>query len=214
MTPSVWVSALVSFSHVCWDHTDSRVICDELLVWLLPLCTAAAHADVTLLWLVYLVETDSSVVQTTAQDLKDCGFDCWETSIGGPGVQQHSPLSVKEEVLEILNRYWETTCDSGWSRGWTRCSSFLSFQCSANELWVTDSHNEWSWTELPQLLITDFTDWSLWKLTREWQWRGIYFLLIRLNVQLHALSGLSTRWHQSVMNVFFFINRIHSERLW
>ncbi|XP_059193680.1 mevalonate kinase [Centropristis striata] len=50
-------------------------------------------------------ETDSSVVQTTAQDLKDCGFDCWETSIGGPGVQQHSPLSVKEEVLEILNRY-------------------------------------------------------------------------------------------------------------
>ncbi|KAM8760810.1 mevalonate kinase [Acanthopagrus schlegelii] len=50
-------------------------------------------------------ETDSSVVQTTAQDLKDCGFDCWETSIGGPGVQQHSPLSVKAEVLEILNRY-------------------------------------------------------------------------------------------------------------
>ncbi|XP_041793561.1 mevalonate kinase [Chelmon rostratus] len=50
-------------------------------------------------------ETDSSVVQATAQDLKDCGFDCWETSIGGPGVQQHSPLSVKEDVLEILNRY-------------------------------------------------------------------------------------------------------------
>ncbi|XP_049907982.1 mevalonate kinase [Epinephelus moara] len=50
-------------------------------------------------------ETDSFVVQTTVQDLKDCGFDCWETSIGGPGVQQHSPLSVKEEVLEILNRY-------------------------------------------------------------------------------------------------------------
>uniref|UniRef100_A0A8D0B2K2 Mevalonate kinase n=1 Tax=Sander lucioperca TaxID=283035 RepID=A0A8D0B2K2_SANLU len=50
-------------------------------------------------------ETDSSIVQATVQDLKDCGFDCWETSIGGPGVQQHSPLSVKEEVLEILNRY-------------------------------------------------------------------------------------------------------------
>lgn len=39
------------------------------------------------------------------QDLKDCGFDCWETSIGGPGVQQHSPLSVKEDVLEVLKRY-------------------------------------------------------------------------------------------------------------
>ncbi|XP_029294711.1 mevalonate kinase isoform X2 [Cottoperca gobio] len=50
-------------------------------------------------------ETDSSVVQTTVQDLKDCGFDCWETSIGGLGVQQHSPLSVKEEVLDILNSY-------------------------------------------------------------------------------------------------------------
>lgn len=50
-------------------------------------------------------ETDSSVVQTTVRDLKDCGFDCWETSIGGAGVQQHSPLSVKEEVLEILNHY-------------------------------------------------------------------------------------------------------------
>ncbi|XP_022054073.2 mevalonate kinase [Acanthochromis polyacanthus] len=49
-------------------------------------------------------ETDSLVVQGTVQDLRDCGFDCWETSIGGPGVQQHSPLSVKEEILEILNR--------------------------------------------------------------------------------------------------------------
>ncbi|KAM9391465.1 mevalonate kinase [Pholidichthys leucotaenia] len=50
-------------------------------------------------------ETDSFIVQSTVQDLRDCGFDCWETSIGGLGVQQHSPLSVKEEILEILNRY-------------------------------------------------------------------------------------------------------------
>ncbi|XP_053276745.1 mevalonate kinase [Pleuronectes platessa] len=50
-------------------------------------------------------ETDSAVVQGTVQDLRDCGFDCWETSIGGPGVQQHSPLSVKDEVLEVLNQY-------------------------------------------------------------------------------------------------------------
>jgi len=39
------------------------------------------------------------------QDLRDCGFDCWETSIGGPGVQQHSALSVKEEALEVFNCY-------------------------------------------------------------------------------------------------------------
>lgn len=41
------------------------------------------------------------------QDLRDCGFDCWETSIGGPGVQQHSSLSVKEDVLDILNQFWK-----------------------------------------------------------------------------------------------------------
>ncbi|KAM3611427.1 uncharacterized protein V6R79_018388 [Siganus canaliculatus] len=50
-------------------------------------------------------ETDSSVVQATVQDLRDCDYDCWETSIGGPGVQQHAAVSVKEEVLEILQRY-------------------------------------------------------------------------------------------------------------
>uniref|UniRef100_A0A4W6GAH5 Mevalonate kinase n=1 Tax=Lates calcarifer TaxID=8187 RepID=A0A4W6GAH5_LATCA len=44
-------------------------------------------------------------VDHTVQDLRDCGFDCWETSIGGPGVQQHSPSSIKKEVLEILNQY-------------------------------------------------------------------------------------------------------------
>jgi len=49
------------------------------------------------------VETDSAVVQSTVQDLRDCGYDCWETSIGGPGVQQHSVASVREEVLEHLN---------------------------------------------------------------------------------------------------------------
>uniref|UniRef100_A0A1A8FM48 Mevalonate kinase n=2 Tax=Nothobranchius korthausae TaxID=1143690 RepID=A0A1A8FM48_9TELE len=50
-------------------------------------------------------ETDSAIIQSTIQDLKDCGFDCWETSIGGPGVQQHSPFSIKEDILEILKRY-------------------------------------------------------------------------------------------------------------
>ncbi|CAL8249096.1 unnamed protein product [Merluccius merluccius] len=48
-------------------------------------------------------ETDSSVVQSTVQDLRDCGYECWETSIGGPGVQQHSPTSVKDEVMEHLS---------------------------------------------------------------------------------------------------------------
>ncbi|XP_014027591.2 mevalonate kinase [Salmo salar] len=50
-------------------------------------------------------ETECSVVQNTIQDLRDCGYDCWETRIGAAGVQQHSPLAVKEEVLEVLARY-------------------------------------------------------------------------------------------------------------
>ncbi|KAM6965245.1 mevalonate kinase [Aplochiton taeniatus] len=50
-------------------------------------------------------ETDDSVIQSTIQDLRDCGYDCWETSIGGPGVQQHTSLSLKEDVLDVLNRY-------------------------------------------------------------------------------------------------------------
>ncbi|XP_077600712.1 mevalonate kinase-like [Stigmatopora nigra] len=50
-------------------------------------------------------ETDTAVIQNTIQDLNACHFDCWETSIGGPGVQVHSPASLKEDVLEILNHY-------------------------------------------------------------------------------------------------------------
>uniref|UniRef100_A0A3P9QG24 Mevalonate kinase n=1 Tax=Poecilia reticulata TaxID=8081 RepID=A0A3P9QG24_POERE len=46
-----------------------------------------------------------SVEAGTMKDLRDCGYDCWETSIGGPGVQQHFPSSVKEEIMEVLNRY-------------------------------------------------------------------------------------------------------------
>lgn len=81
----------------------------------------------TLLWPVYFLETDSSVVQATVQDLKDCGFDCWETSIGGPGVQQHSPLSVKEDVLEVLKQYWKPHVTvGGWTTGQT---GFLSICC-------------------------------------------------------------------------------------
>lgn len=47
-------------------------------------------------------ETEPSVVESTVQDLRDCGYECWETSIGGPGVQQHHPSSVKPGVMEHL----------------------------------------------------------------------------------------------------------------
>ncbi|KAJ8263645.1 hypothetical protein COCON_G00161020 [Conger conger] len=48
-------------------------------------------------------DTDPSAIHSATRELKDCGYDCWETSIGAPGVQQHSRSSVKEEVLRFLN---------------------------------------------------------------------------------------------------------------
>ncbi|XP_014349106.1 mevalonate kinase isoform X4 [Latimeria chalumnae] len=50
-------------------------------------------------------DTDTSVVEVTKQDLKDCGYDCWETKIGAPGVSIHSSSSLKEDVLQIFNRF-------------------------------------------------------------------------------------------------------------
>lgn len=111
-------------------------------------CRAISHPELTLLWPVYFVETDSSIVQTTVQDLKDCGFDCWETSIGGPGVQQHSVLSVKDEVLEVLSSYWD--------RHVTRQVRPFVFLLS----WCWVDHGKFH-TELPEVLIIDFTDWLI-----------------------------------------------------
>uniref|UniRef100_A0A672T387 mevalonate kinase n=1 Tax=Sinocyclocheilus grahami TaxID=75366 RepID=A0A672T387_SINGR len=50
-------------------------------------------------------ETDNSVIQSTIEELKACGFDCWETSIGAPGVQQHSSAALGQDILKILNSY-------------------------------------------------------------------------------------------------------------
>ncbi|XP_062398802.1 mevalonate kinase [Sardina pilchardus] len=50
-------------------------------------------------------DTDSSVVQNTVQDLKDTGYECWETNIGVPGIQLHAPHSIKEEVMNVFNSY-------------------------------------------------------------------------------------------------------------
>ncbi|XP_062310581.1 mevalonate kinase [Osmerus eperlanus] len=50
-------------------------------------------------------DTESSVVQSTIEDLRGCGYDCWETSLGGPGVRHHTAASVKQEALELLLQY-------------------------------------------------------------------------------------------------------------
>ncbi|KAI4902731.1 hypothetical protein NFI96_016640 [Prochilodus magdalenae] len=50
-------------------------------------------------------ETEPSVVRAAVQDLKEVGFDCWETSLGGPGVLLHSPDSITQDTLSILTSY-------------------------------------------------------------------------------------------------------------
>ncbi|KAG2471372.1 KIME kinase, partial [Polypterus senegalus] len=46
--------------------------------------------------------TDSITVDTVIKELEECGYDCWETNIGAPGVQLHCTSSVKEEISKIL----------------------------------------------------------------------------------------------------------------
>lgn len=41
-------------------------------------------------------------VEAAKQALSNCGFDCWETSIGAPGVSMHSAASVDNSVRQAL----------------------------------------------------------------------------------------------------------------
>ncbi|XP_004478499.2 mevalonate kinase isoform X2 [Dasypus novemcinctus] len=42
-------------------------------------------------------------VEATKQALTDCGFDCWETNIGAPGVSTHSAASLDTHVQQALD---------------------------------------------------------------------------------------------------------------
>ncbi|XP_008070616.1 mevalonate kinase isoform X2 [Carlito syrichta] len=42
-------------------------------------------------------------VEATKQALSSCGFDCWETSIGAPGVSVHSATSLDGHVWQALD---------------------------------------------------------------------------------------------------------------
>ncbi|XP_012515874.1 PREDICTED: mevalonate kinase-like [Propithecus coquereli] len=41
-------------------------------------------------------------VEATKQALTGCGFDCWETSVGAPGVSVHSAASLDGPVRQAL----------------------------------------------------------------------------------------------------------------
>ncbi|XP_025970373.2 mevalonate kinase [Dromaius novaehollandiae] len=52
-----------------------------------------------------LLRPDTSLlaVEAAKRDLCACGFECWETNIGAPGVTLHSSSSLKAEVLHALS---------------------------------------------------------------------------------------------------------------
>ncbi|XP_072921969.1 mevalonate kinase isoform X1 [Hemitrygon akajei] len=47
-------------------------------------------------------DTSPSVVEASKRALKDFGFDCWETNIGGFGVSLQLPSSLRKDVFQIL----------------------------------------------------------------------------------------------------------------
>lgn len=47
-------------------------------------------------------DLERAEVEATKQALTSCGFDCWETSIGAPGVSMHSTASLDGPVRRAL----------------------------------------------------------------------------------------------------------------
>ncbi|XP_067910853.1 mevalonate kinase isoform X2 [Heterodontus francisci] len=47
-------------------------------------------------------DTSPSVVEASKRALKDFGYDCWETIIGGSGVSLHSPSSLHKDIFQLL----------------------------------------------------------------------------------------------------------------
>lgn len=48
-------------------------------------------------------DTTPQAVEAAKRDLCACGFECWETDIGAPGVTLHSSSSLKAQVLHELS---------------------------------------------------------------------------------------------------------------
>ena len=42
-------------------------------------------------------------VEATKRALSGCGFDCWETSVGAPGVSVHTAASLDASVRQGLD---------------------------------------------------------------------------------------------------------------
>lgn len=50
-----------------------------------------------------LADATPLAVEAAKRDLCACGFECWETDIGAPGVTLHSSSALNAEVLHALS---------------------------------------------------------------------------------------------------------------
>nr|XP_033812031.1 mevalonate kinase [Geotrypetes seraphini] len=50
-------------------------------------------------------DVDPNVVEAAKQELKACGYECWETCIGAPGISLHMFSGLKEEVQKVFQRF-------------------------------------------------------------------------------------------------------------
>ncbi|XP_068095412.1 mevalonate kinase [Hyperolius riggenbachi] len=48
-------------------------------------------------------DVDLGMVEVVKRQLVDCGYQCWETSIGAPGVSVHSSQSVPEDIRRAFS---------------------------------------------------------------------------------------------------------------
>ncbi|XP_029427312.1 mevalonate kinase isoform X4 [Rhinatrema bivittatum] len=53
-------------------------------------------------------DTNPAKVEAAKQDLQACGYECWETYIGAPGVSLHPFSVVKEDVQQVFQSFDKT----------------------------------------------------------------------------------------------------------
>ncbi|XP_030075598.1 mevalonate kinase isoform X2 [Microcaecilia unicolor] len=50
-------------------------------------------------------DVDPAVVEAAKQQLKACGYECWETHIGAPGISLHVFSALREEVQKVFQTF-------------------------------------------------------------------------------------------------------------
>lgn len=93
------------FIYVC-QPPRALALCQGLCLeepWPFP-SPCSGRADSLAALALLLADTSPLAVEAAKQDLCACGFECWETKIGAPGVTLHCCSSLSAQVLHALAR--------------------------------------------------------------------------------------------------------------